>query len=291
MRPSHHSSPRHTRRDLDDSLSRAMKMGGAGEPRPPARPGPRPSLLYRRLREVEQGAGAASPGQGADTWGGGGGGNTGPSSHGANLRRRRGSVGGRTPAPGPGWGGSREVEEGPPMVRGARVRYTSSSRRMLAAASSGSAAAGAGEPADMGAEVGVARAVTAAAASLLHVDHRTRQPRLSRAAALRAAARPACSLRSQLQWAAARTDKLQLRPVAGPGPPGPATRSTALQHSAKWQCCSAAVCRSVLQHCSARCSGALCAIDTAPAPPQPKYTQLTILQLIPCCSTAAHIVS
>ena len=154
-----HSSPRHTRRHLDDSLSRAMKMGGAGEPRPPARPGPRPSLLYRRLREVEQGAGAASPGQGADTWGGGG--NTGPSSHGANLRRRRGSVGGRTPGPGPGWGGSSEVEEGPPMVRGARVRYTSSSRRMLAAASSGSAAAGAGELADMGAAVGVARAVTA----------------------------------------------------------------------------------------------------------------------------------
>ena len=254
MRPSHHSSPRHTRRDLDDSLSRAMKMGGAGEPRPPARPGPRPSLLYRRLREVEQGAGAASPGQGADTWGGGG--NTGPSSHGANLRRRRGSVGGRTPAPGPGWGGSREVEEGPPMVRGARVRYTSSSRRMLAAASSGSAAAGAGEPADMGAVVGVARAVTAAAASLLHVDHRTRQPRLSRAAALRAAARPACSLRSQLQWAAARTDKLQLRPVAGPGPPGPATRSTALQHSAKWQCCSAAVRPCVDLSCSTAVHGA-----------------------------------
>ena len=156
-----HSSARHTRRHLDDSLSRAMKMGGAGEPRPPARPGPRPSLLYRRLREVEQGAGAASPGQGADTWGGGGGGNTGPSSHGANLRRRRGSVGGRTPGPGPGWGGSSEVEEGPPMVRGARVRYTSSSRRMLAAASSGSAAAGAGELADMGAAVGVVRAVTA----------------------------------------------------------------------------------------------------------------------------------
>ena len=156
-----HSSARHTRRHLDDSLSRAMKMGGAGEPRPPARPGPRPSLLYRRLREVEHGAGAASPGQGADTWGGGGGGNTGPSSHGANLRRRRGSVGGRTPGPGPGWGGSSEVEEGPPMVRGARVRYTSSSRRMLAAASSGSAAAGAGELADMGAAVGVVRAVTA----------------------------------------------------------------------------------------------------------------------------------
>ena len=156
-----HSSARHTRRHLDDSLSRAMKMGGAGEPRPPARPGPRPSLLYRRLREVEHGAGAASPGQGADTWGGGGGGNTGPSSHGANLRRRRGSVGGRTPGPGPGWGGSSEVEEGPPMVRGARVRYTSSSRLMLAAASSGSAAAGAGELADMGAAVGVVRAVTA----------------------------------------------------------------------------------------------------------------------------------
>ena len=34
-------------------------------------------------------------------------------------------------------------------------------------------------------------------------------------------------------------------------------------------------------------AGALCAIDTAPAPPQPKYTQLTIVQLVPSCSTAA----
>ena len=132
--------------NLDDSLSLGLNIGGAGEPGLGGRER-RPPALLSLLQCLLRGLGPGSDGSdlllGNGELGGiPGGGNTGPISHGygASFLRSLGSVGGLPGSCVPGV--SSDVELGPPIVRGARDLYTSSSLLIFAAANKVSGAMG-----------------------------------------------------------------------------------------------------------------------------------------------------